>query len=140
MRAYTVATAAVTLRMPTKWIDNVLSQHRIEGVVKRRQGVARRLTVNAIITLDVALRLSRTLGASMSTSLRLAGQLLAGEAQLEAGEGIAIVVNRSQLEGEIMDRLAHAVEIAPSPRRGRPPVKNKKERGCLSAPSFSIRL
>lgn len=121
MRAYTVATAAVTLKMPAKWVDNVLSQHRIEGVVRRRQGVARRLTARAIMTLDVALRLSRTLGASMSTSIQLAARLLEGE--LTAGEGIAISIDRSSLEAELMDRLAHAVEIAPSPRRGRPPSK-----------------
>lgn len=123
MRAYTVATAAVTLKMPAKWVDNVLSQHHIEGVVRRRQGVARRLTVNAILTLDVAIRLSRTLGASMSSSLHLAARMLSGEARLEAGEGIAISIDRSRLHEEIMDRLAHAVEIAPSPRRGRPPAR-----------------
>ena len=121
MRAYTVATAAVTLKMPVKWVDNVLSQHRIEGVVHRRQGIARRLTVKAIMTLDVALRLSRMLGASMSASLHLAAQLLEGEPT--AGEGITISIDRSSLEAELIDRLAHAVEIAPSPRRGRPPIK-----------------
>ena len=123
MRAYTVATAAVTLKMPAKWVDNVLSQHHIEGVVKRRQGVSRRLTMNAIMTLDVALRLSRTLGASMASSLHLAARILGSEARLEVGEGIVISFDRSQLQEEIMDRLAHAVEIAPSPRRGRPPAR-----------------
>jgi len=110
--------------MPTKWVDNVLSQHPIEGVVRRRQGVSRRLTVKAIMTLDVALRLSRTLGASISSSLHLAAQILSSESRLEAGEGIAISFDRSHLQEEIMDRLAHAVEIAPSPRRGRPPARS----------------
>jgi hypothetical protein len=110
--------------MPAKWVDNVLSQHHIDGVVRHRQGVSRRLTVNAIMTLDVALRLSRTLGASMSSSLHLAARMLTGEARLDAGEGIAISFDRSQLQEEIMDRLAHAVEIAPSPRRGRPPARS----------------
>lgn len=121
MRAYTVATAAVTLKVPTKWVDNVLSQHRIEGVIRRRQGVARRLTVRAIMTLDVALRLSRTLGASMAASIHLAARLL--DSELTAGEGITISVDSSRLEAELMDRLAQAVEIAPSPRRGRPPIR-----------------
>ena len=126
MRAYTVAIAAVTLRMPSKWVDNVLSQHRIDGVIRRRQGVPRKLTVNAIMTLDIALRLSRTLGTSLGSSLELAATLLSAEGQLETGEGIAIALDRSRLQEEIMDRLAHAVEVAPSPRRGRPPAGHRR--------------
>jgi hypothetical protein len=123
MRAYTVATVAVTLGMPMKWVDNVLSQHRIEGVAKSRQGVRRRLTINAIVTLDIALKLSRALGSSMSHSLYLAARLLSSEATLDAGGGIALSFDRLRHQEDILGRLTHAVEIAPSPRRGRPPIR-----------------
>ncbi len=123
MRAYTVATTAVTLKVPVKWVDNVLSQNRIEGVIRLRQGVARRLTPRAVITLDIALCLSETLGASISTALGIAARLVQNPEQesMEIGKGLHLSIDLSRIEADVMDRLAHAVEIAPSPRRGRPP-------------------
>lgn len=123
MRAYTVATAAVTLRMPEKWLDNVLSQNPVDGVVRKRQGVARRLTPKAVLTLEVAVRLVRSLGTPMPSALRLARELLRQEgdqAQIDAGEGLRLSMDVRQLERELTERLAYAVEIAPSPQRGRP--------------------
>ena len=123
MRAYTVATTAVTLKMPAKWLDNVLSQHHVDGVIKLRQGVARKLTPQAVVTLDITLRLSRALDTSIPAALQLAGRLLqqrAGEAGIDAGEGLWISIDVRQIEADVMERLAHAIEIAPSPRRGRP--------------------
>lgn len=123
MRAYTVATAAVTLRMPEKWLDNILSQNQIDGVIRKRQGVARRLTPKAVLTVEIALRLARTLGATMPAGLRLAKELIeqgADPARIEAGEGLSLSLEFRRIEAALMDRLAHAVEIAPSPQRGRP--------------------
>jgi hypothetical protein len=51
MRAYTVATTAVTLNVPTKWVDNVLSHYHVPGVARNQQGVSRKLTYQAILTL-----------------------------------------------------------------------------------------
>ena len=127
MRAYTVATAAVTLRMPEKWLDNVLSQNPIDGVIRKRQGVSRRLTPKAVLSLEIAVRLARTLGATMPSALRLARQLLeqgSEHAQIDAGEGLSLSLDLRRIEGDLMQRLAHAVEIAPSPQRGRPRRKS----------------
>jgi len=123
MRAYTVATAAVTLRMPEKWLDNILSQNQIDGVFRKRQGVARRLTPKAVLTMEIAVRLARTLGATMPTALRLAGELIeqgTDPARIEAGDGLSLILELRRTEANVMERLAHAVEIAPSPQRGRP--------------------
>jgi len=123
MRAYTVATTAVTLRVPPKWLDNVLSQNDIGGVIKRRQGVARRLTPQAVITLDIALRLANAFNATIPAALRLARQLRErgqNEAGIDVGQGVRISIDLRRLEADVMERLADAVEISPSPRRGRP--------------------
>lgn len=123
MRAYTVATTAVTLRMPVKWLDNVLSQNDIEGVIKHRQGVARRLTPRAVMTLDIALRLTRAFDAAIPVALQLAGRIVQrgrSETDIDAGEGLSLSIDLQQLEADLVERLAYAVEIAPSPRRGRP--------------------
>jgi hypothetical protein len=108
MRAYTVATTAVTLRVQPKWLDNVLSQNDIDGVIKRRQGVARRLTPQAVITLDLALRLAQQLRQHPEG------------AGIDVGEGLRLSIDLRRLEADVTERLAQAVEIAPSPPRGRP--------------------
>jgi hypothetical protein len=122
MRAYTVATTAVTLRVQPKWLDNVLSQNDIDGVIKRRQGVARRLTPQAVITLDLALRLTKALHAAIPAALRLAQQLRQHPegAGIDVGEGLRLSIDLRRLEADVTERLAQAVEIAPSPPRGRP--------------------
>ena len=43
MRAYTVATVAVTLGVTPKWLDNALSRFPIRGVLQSRQGVSQNL-------------------------------------------------------------------------------------------------
>jgi hypothetical protein len=123
MPAYTVAATAVTLGMSVKWVDNVLSHHRIPGVAQRRQGISRRLAPQAVLTLDIALRLSKTLGVTTSRALELSSRLLRQPADTETvdlGQGVSISIATGQIRSELLERLAHAVEVAPSPRRGRP--------------------
>ena len=121
MRAYTVATAAVTLQMPPKWIDNVLSHHSISGVAKSRQGVARRLTPQALLSLEIAIRLSEALSIPTARALQLAHELLQEPSGLRAGKGVTLALDLESIKSDLGERLAHAVEIAPLPRRGRPP-------------------
>lgn len=123
MRAYTVATTAVTIRMPVKWIDNVLSHHRIAGVVQTKQGVARRLNPQTILILEVALRLSRSLGVPIKRALEMSTELCeaAGDTVSLTLHGAGkLVVDMTAARKETMARLAEAVEITPTPRRGRP--------------------
>ena len=117
MRAYTAATAAFTLRMPVKWVDNVLSHHSISGVTQRRQGISRRLALESILELAVALRIHRALGASIAQSLELARSL--GTTGICRVEGVTVSINLQDIRDEVLDRLQHAVETVPVPRRGR---------------------
>lgn len=124
MRGYTVTTVAVTLKMPPKWVDNVLSHHRVPGVSQARQGVARRITPQAVLVLEIALRLSRSLAAPIQRSLEIAAEAarIGGhEARISLTPVAELVVNVAAIEAETMLRLADAVEVAPVPRRGRPP-------------------
>jgi hypothetical protein len=118
VRAYTAATAAFTLRMPHKWVDNVLSHHSIRGVGKNRQGVSRRLSLDAIVELAIATRLSRAFGAPISRSLEVARSLSpSGICRIE---GVTVSVNLQEIRAELVERLQHAVETVPVPKRGRP--------------------
>jgi hypothetical protein len=118
MRAYTVATAAFTLRMPVKWVDNLLSHHQLRGVTGGTQGHARRLSLDAIVTLAVALSLWKTLRAPIRSCLHIAESLEDGKHI--AGDGIVVSVPLASIRAETVDRLSHAVETVPVPRRGRP--------------------
>lgn len=125
MRAYTVATTAVALNVPGKWVDNVLSHHHVPGVSNSRQGVSRKLTYRAILALEIALRIARTLSTTLPRSLDLAESLLANrDSRLSLGDGLSLTIDLSKLEPELAARLDHAVEVTPLPRRGRPGARN----------------
>lgn len=124
MRAYTVATTAVTLNVPTKWVDNVLSHYHVPGVARNQQGVSRKLTYQAILTLEIALRFTRTLSATLPRSLDMAASLVANrESSIGVGDGLSLAIDFDKIEPDLMARLDHAVEVTPLPRRGRPPVR-----------------
>ena len=122
MRAYTVAAAAVSLGITPKTLDNILTRYDIEGISRARQGVSRRLTTHALMTLNVALRLSRSAFIPLNTAITMAKTVL-GQSQstLEVGKGISIEFDLALIRKDLDARLAEAVEVAPAPRRGRPP-------------------
>jgi hypothetical protein len=125
MRAYTVATVAISLDVSRKWLDNTLSHNRIDGVVQARQGVSRKLSPQAVLTLHIALRLVESLEMPLRKALALANEL--GRNKQMGGyflsPGLSINLDLNQSVQEITHRLARAVEITPLPRRGRPSTK-----------------
>ena len=124
MRAYTVAAAAVSLGISRKTLDNVLIRHDIAGVSRARQGVSRRLTARAVMTLDLALRLSRSASIPIGAALTLAATALQqSRSRLELEKGITLSFDLPLLQSSLDARLAHAVEVAPAPRRGRPRLR-----------------
>ena len=74
-RAYTIATAALTLEIPAKWLDNTLSHIKIPGVRQGKQGVARRITIDGLLILSIAALLIDELGLSLSRAARMAEKL-----------------------------------------------------------------
>jgi hypothetical protein len=126
MRAYTVATVALSLSVSSKWLDNTLSHNRIDGVIQAHQGVSRKLSPHAVLTLHIALRLIEDLEMPLKRALELAGHLArsgrsGGVYPLSRGLSITLDVDESTEHVNL--RLAQAVEITPLPRRGRPPTK-----------------
>jgi len=124
MRAYTVAAVAVALKMPVKWVDNVLSHNKVRGVSQTRQGVARRLTPQAVTILEIALRLVRAASVPVRRALEVAhevAELGGSAAPVYLSRSVTIVVDVTTITLETSGRLAQAVEMAPRPRRGRPP-------------------
>ena len=120
-RAYTIATAALALETSVKWLDNTLSHYRVSGVVQQKQGVARRITVDGLITLSIVLVLTAELGSTVATAIQISQKLIAGGGAFESPSGFRIVLDLEAFRNRLISRLEKAVEAAPLPRRGRPP-------------------
>lgn len=123
MRAYTVAATAVALGVSSKWVDNVLSHHQVPGVHQARQGIARRVTPAALLILDITLRLVRSLGLPLPQALETARRLIdarEGGVALSGAASIQIRADVETLTDDLNARLERAVEMSPTPRRGRP--------------------
>jgi hypothetical protein len=128
MRTHTVATVALTLNTSAKWIDNVLSHHELPGVSRARQGIARRLNERAVLVLAIALDLSASLRLPMGAALAIASQLAGtdgpvGRHRPDSDSSIELTIDLEELERNLARKLAAAAEIAPTPRRGRPPKR-----------------
>jgi hypothetical protein len=119
-RAYTIATVAVALDVEIKWLDNVLTHYRVPGVLKRKQGISRRLSSEASFILWVAMNLAKSLGVPISRGIDIAKKLVEGRGLYISPEGVSLSLDFAALEKLVEDRLASAVEVAPVPPRGRP--------------------
>lgn len=120
-RAYTVATAALALRVPSKWVDNVLSHNEVLGIRQDRQGLARHLSVDGLIILGLTLLLISELGLPIAKAIGMAEALMKSNGQYSAKHGLSVEIDLASFQTSLLERLETAVEIAPVPRRGRPP-------------------
>ena len=119
MRGYNVAASAVALDVDYKWLDNLLSHFWVAGVRQARQGVARTLPFPALRVIAIAQQLTSELGAPLPRALELAQTLAEGK-PIRAGN-LEFSADLTSLDTWLSERLAYAVEVAPTPRRGRPP-------------------
>ena len=120
VRGYTVATAALALDMPIKWLDNVLSHNPIPGVAQQRQGVSRKLSIEGLLVLALASSLVQELGTPMLRAIGIAQALVRTEGRYESPQGINLFLDLPTFRNTLLERLESAVEMAPAPRRGRP--------------------
>lgn len=122
MRGYTVAAAAVTLGMPAKQLDNILSHHSVPGVQRSRQGVQRLVAPSALIQLEIAVILADTLGMPFTLAIPLAAQIhrAGGTIDIADTPRLSLRLDLPSLTAQLDRRLADAVESAPHPKRGRP--------------------
>lgn len=122
-RAYTIATAALALQVSTKWLDNTLSHCSVQGVSQTRQGVSRKLSIDALTILAIALVMIHDLNIPVATAIDVATQLIQSGGQIALRDSITIELDIDRVTAALLEGLEHAVEIAPLPRRGRPPQK-----------------
>jgi hypothetical protein len=124
-RGYTVATVALALGTSAKWVDNLLSHRSIPGVAQSRQGVARRISFDAVVVLSLVGRLSEAFHIPVDAAV-VGALALASGGEWSVDGGLAVTMNREAALTDLHSRLEYAVEAAPQPRRGRPPAKAKR--------------
>lgn len=121
MPLYNSATTAAALQVPPKWLDNLLSHNKIDGVSRERQGIARRLSLAAVQLVALVRALSYALGVPTASALRVAEHLLHEPSRTyRISPSVTLSLDLDALSQEVAGRLAQAVEIAPHPLRGRP--------------------
>lgn len=141
MRGYSVGIAALALELDAKWLDNLLSQNRVSGVIQLRQGVARRLGPEALHVIATVHGLNRELQIPVGAALRLAHALWDAPhatdppdlATVRIGD-LELRLDRAEVRARVAAAIAEALEMAPRTRRGRPPAKGRTSRPKKSAP------
>ncbi len=121
-RAYTVATAALALGVPVKWVDNILSHNRVTGIRQERQGVARRLSIEGLLILALTALVIDELGMSTTKAIVVAEGIVKNGGRYPVAQGLSIELDLAGFQTGLLEQLENAVEIAPAPRRGRPPT------------------
>lgn len=127
MRSYDVTIASLAIDAPTRWTDNLLSQHTLPDVISAHRGVARRISYPALMRLALIRQLHTRLGLGVGDAIRIASKLLdsGGSSVHESGQ-LRLSVDQPGLERTLDARLAEALESAPAPRRGRPSKKKSE--------------
>ncbi len=122
---YHVEIAGFAAGAESKWLDNLLSHFEIPGVESGRQGVARRISPEAVHQIALIRLLTRELGVDVPRAVELSGRLLADEhGRVALPAGLDIRLDRATFKREIDRAIAEAVEWVAPRRRGRPPRRS----------------
>ena len=130
MRSYSSVAVAVALGVPSKWLDNLLSHHRLPGVDRGRQGIVRRISDTGLLAIEVV----RLLVADLTVSIGRAAELTrialesrdGGQSILTTPSGAALVLPLVEIERRLRAQIVEAVEMVAERPRGRPPRARSK--------------
>lgn len=121
-RAYNVHVVALTIDVPVKWVDNLLSHHDVPGCSGGRQGVSRRISDLGLASIAIIRLLGADLGIPLPNAVALVrvAATETGIGPLRSAAGTRIDLPSGFLD-ELQDRLRDALQAAPRRARGRPP-------------------
>jgi hypothetical protein len=104
-RAYTVATAALALGMPVKWVDNLLSHYTVPSIHQERQGIARRLSIEGLLILGITVLLVDELGLPAGKAIVVAEGIIKNGGRFVAPKGLSVEIDRPVFEAGLIERL-----------------------------------
>lgn len=120
MRTYHLAAAALAIDAPTKWLDNLISQHPIVGVRRERRGVSRRISPDGLLHAALIRQLSRDLGLPVPRAVAVARALMGADGSV-ALTPFTLSLDLTRLRVALELRLREVAEETVPARRGRPP-------------------
>jgi hypothetical protein len=124
-RSYHIDIAAFAADCDLKWIDNLLSHFDVAGVESARQGIARRLSIEAIQTIVLVRSLNQRGGLSIERSLQAAEHLLSADGAHTLGPWVDLRFDASGFRQDVETKVSQAVEAIVPKRRGRPPAGDR---------------
>jgi hypothetical protein len=121
MPLYNTASTATALEIPAKWLDNLLSHNKIAGVQQARQGIPRRVSIEAVMVVALTKTLTESVKLPTPSAINLANQLInSPTGTVRLSPTLTVTIDANSLRESTLNRLAHAVEVTPHPTRGRP--------------------
>src|SRR6266700_2197399 len=101
-RAYDSKVVALAVGHSFKWIDNLLSQNQLPGVRRERQGVARAITDDGLLAVEITRLLVSHVGIPIARAAAIAARVVAsGErplTRLTLDGGLAIEIEVEAIE------------------------------------------
>ena len=123
-RSYSARLVALTTGVDPRWLDNLLSRHRLPGVSRRERGVERRIFDEGVLAIELTRILNLELGVSVAVAVVIASEMLdqraekPGEYQTSSGLVLAFPLEAFRLRLRV--RLGEATEFVARVPRGRP--------------------
>ena len=131
MAIVSTSTAATAIGVERKVLDNILAREAKELVGTGRRGKGRRLSVELVERLAVAMVLNRDLGMPVATALGVAEKLVQAPTNtITAGSLLSLSLDVGRLRSVLATALSDALEESPLPRRGRPRSTRNDVRGA----------
>ncbi|MFN2601243.1 MAG: hypothetical protein ABR582_00645 [Gemmatimonadaceae bacterium] len=96
----------------------------MEGVLQQKQGIQRQVTPGALLTLEIALGLGRSMDIPIGRALEMSKRLIAAEGgEVAFGPTLKLGADIESISRQLEYRLERALEMTPIPKRGRPRYK-----------------
>jgi hypothetical protein len=125
IRTYNSRTVAVALKVPEKWLDNVMSHHEIPGVSRGTRGRERRVDHDGLLALEVVRMLNSDLSIPIASAVIIASAaVIHGNSpawSYSTASGANLSFRFAEIEARLHAALVSAMESAAVVRRGRPP-------------------
>ena len=131
MQKLTTSTAAAAIGVDSKALDNILSREATHLLPRGARGKSRRISLNVLELIAIALVLKRDLGIPIARGLDLATKLVeSASGEIQIGRVGSLRFNINPLRYAMQQSIADIVEQTVPPERGRPPsLHPKTERG-----------
>ena len=123
-RSYSARLIALTTGADTRWLDNLLSRHRLPGVSRRERGVERRIFDEGVLAIELTRILNLELGVSVADAVVIASEVLDQSAErpgeYQTPSGLVLAFPLEALRQRLRVRLGESTEFVARVPRGRP--------------------